>query len=241
MRIRSIKPEFWRSDDTDELDWHTRLVFIGLWSYVDDNGVGLYKLPSVVADLFANDFSRDPTETLRRVSTALDALEGRGMIARYSVDGKAFLYICNWAKHQRVSNPNKPRYPTPTSGNIEPIEDVRRSSVDPLESLGTGTGEQGNRGTGEQEPSTASLAGSRKKPSVPIPDDWVPNESHRARALGRGMDVDALADEMRNWALSKDDRKANWDAAFTNWINRADVKPSNAVRRVIAGGLWEGD
>ena len=148
LRIRSIKPEFWRSDDTDELDWHTRLVFIGLWSYVDDNGVGLYKLPSVVADLFANDFSRDPTETLRRVSTALDALEGRGMIARYSVDGKSFLYICNWAKHQRVSNPNKPRYPTPTSGNIEPIEDVRRSSVDPLESLGTGTGEQGNRGTG---------------------------------------------------------------------------------------------
>lgn len=80
-----------------------------------------------------------------------------------------------------------------------------------------------------------------RRPSKPIPDDWKPNENHRAKALGKGMDVDVLAEEMRNWALSKDERKANWDAAFTNWINRAEVKPSNAVRRVIAGGLWEGD
>ena len=43
MRIRSIKPDFWRSDDLDRLDWHTRLVYIGLWSYVDDNGVGREK------------------------------------------------------------------------------------------------------------------------------------------------------------------------------------------------------
>ena len=41
MRIRTIKPEFWRSDDITALGWATRLLFIGLWSYVDDNGVGI--------------------------------------------------------------------------------------------------------------------------------------------------------------------------------------------------------
>ena len=40
MRIRSIKPEFWTSDDITALAVDDRLLFIGLWSYVDDNGVG---------------------------------------------------------------------------------------------------------------------------------------------------------------------------------------------------------
>lgn len=41
MRIRNIKPEFWRSQDITALDKSARLTFIGLWNYVDDNGVGL--------------------------------------------------------------------------------------------------------------------------------------------------------------------------------------------------------
>ena len=41
MRIRSIKPEFWRSDDVNSMCIEDRLLFIGLWSYVDDNGVGI--------------------------------------------------------------------------------------------------------------------------------------------------------------------------------------------------------
>ncbi len=68
MRIRSIKPEFYRSDDIDALDWESRFLFIALWSYVDDNGVGLDKLASIAADLFAGDLERDPQETFARVS-----------------------------------------------------------------------------------------------------------------------------------------------------------------------------
>ena len=63
MRIRSIKPEFWRSDDIDCLDWPTRLLFIGLWSYVDDNGVGRDRESDIAADLFSGDLSRDPRDT----------------------------------------------------------------------------------------------------------------------------------------------------------------------------------
>ena len=40
-RIRSIKPEFFTSEVVAELPLSTRLTFIGLWTYVDDNGVGL--------------------------------------------------------------------------------------------------------------------------------------------------------------------------------------------------------
>ncbi len=68
MRIRSIKPDFWRSEDISSLRVEDRLLFIGLWSYVDDNGVGVDRDALIAADLFADDLSRDPRETLARVS-----------------------------------------------------------------------------------------------------------------------------------------------------------------------------
>ena len=59
MRIRSIKPEFWRSRDIANLNWDARLVFIGLWSYVDDNGVGKDIDYDIIGDLFAADLIKD--------------------------------------------------------------------------------------------------------------------------------------------------------------------------------------
>ena len=66
MRIRSIRPEFWSSEDVASLDWDTRLIFTGLWCYVDDNGVGRDNEKLITADLFP--LEEDPRETLARVS-----------------------------------------------------------------------------------------------------------------------------------------------------------------------------
>lgn len=151
MRIRSIKPEFWRSEDISALDWHDRLVFVGMWSYVDDNGVGKDRISAIAADLFADDLYADSMETIRRVSLALERLATAGLIKRYSVDGTRYLYVTNWKKHQLVKNPNKPRYPLPTSENAVSGDSLPRVSPDSTENLPTGTEEQGNRGTGEQE------------------------------------------------------------------------------------------
>jgi hypothetical protein len=161
MRIRSIKPEFWRSDDIDRLDWHTRLLFIGMWSYVDDNGVGRDRESDIAADLFSSDLSRDPRDTLARVADGLQQLSAGGQIVRYTVAGKRFLHITAWESHQKIDRPAKPRYPLPedadppeTKGSgapsRDPRETVANSSRDPRESASTGTGEQGNRGTGEE-------------------------------------------------------------------------------------------
>jgi hypothetical protein len=146
MRIRSIKPEFWRSDDIASLNWEARLFFIGLWSYVDDNGVGIDRLASIAADLFSGDLERDPPETFARVSRGLQELSEAGRISRYTVDGKAYLEITNWSKHQRIDKPNKPRFPR--SDDISAI--FRESVARVSEKLAPGTEEQGNRGTEEQ-------------------------------------------------------------------------------------------
>ena len=115
MRIRSIRPEFWRSDDVAAMDWHTRLIFIGLWSYVDDNGVGRDEERIIAADLFALD---EPfSESSLRVHGALKALSEGGQIVRYHVAGKPYLHIVQWTKHQKINRASEGRYPLPTSGN----------------------------------------------------------------------------------------------------------------------------
>ena len=151
MRIRSIKPEFWRSEDISRLSIEDRLLFIGLWSYVDDNGVGQDRESLVAADLFADDLSRDPRDTLARVSGGLERLSEAGRIVRYTVDGRAYLAVTNWERHQRIDKPNKPRYPLPTSENAVVNDTLATPSRDTRDTLATPSRlEQGNRGTEEQ-------------------------------------------------------------------------------------------
>src|SRR5690606_31099924 len=90
LRIRTIKPEFWRSDDIAALRIEDRLLFIGLWSYVDDSGVGEDKLAAICADLFALDMERDAAEVFARVQRGLTELSVRGLIIRYTVQGKRY-------------------------------------------------------------------------------------------------------------------------------------------------------
>lgn len=73
---------------------------------------------------------------------------------------------------------------------------------------------------------TSAPKPSRKRPSTPLPDGWKPNDKHREEAQKLSIDLNHQADRFRNWALSKDTRYANWDAAFTNWIKNA--KPTAA-------------
>lgn len=169
MRIRSIKPEFWRSPDISDLAIEDRLLFIGLWSYVDDNGVGQDRVSTICADLFADDLSRDPRETLARVSEGLGRLSEAGRIVRFTVGNRDYLAIDNWAKHQRIDKPNKPRYPGPTSENAQIRETLAESSRDTRDIPAPGTEEQGNRGTEEQFSSSTVASDDRPDENEPEP------------------------------------------------------------------------
>ena len=158
MRIRSIKPEYWRSDDIDALDIPDRLLFIGLWSYVDDSGVGLDRPPSITADLFAGDLSREPHETSVRVQGGLNRLNRAGLIVRFEVAGRDYVKITNWDLHQKINRPTPSRYPQPTSDDAKIHSPLTESSVRVQEDFPFGTGEQGNRGAGEQWSSSGSVS-----------------------------------------------------------------------------------
>lgn len=156
MRIRSTKPEFWRSERIASVSWDARLVLKGLESYVDDNGVGKDDLALIVADVFPRDLSRNPTGTLQRVSEAISELSEAGLLWRYKDNGTSLLFVSFWESVQRIEKPSKGRYPRPDGTSDYRESEIREPSPAAPEDSGSvpgalrpGTGEQGNRGTGE--------------------------------------------------------------------------------------------
>ena len=106
-RIRSIKPEFFTSETIAALPLSARLTFIGLWTYVDDNGVGLDNELLITAAVWPLE------ETAVRIREDLVALAEKGLVKRYGDARRRYLFITSWDEHQKVAHPSKPRYPRP--------------------------------------------------------------------------------------------------------------------------------
>jgi hypothetical protein len=199
-RIRSIRPEFWKSEAIACHDFFTRLTFIGLWSYVDDNGVGIDNWRLIAAELYPleEDFAR----VSREVRECLARLADTGRILRYTVDGKRYIAVVNWSEHQKIDRPGKARYPgpddpratptpPPTSGNDPKPSSVRETldepSRDPRETPSTGEGEKGRRGEGDNPSALAPLDASEgANPPSAVDSDPIDAEivdSHPAPGL----------------------------------------------------------
>lgn len=228
MRIRSIKPEFWRSEDIAVLPLSARLTFIGLWSYVDDNGVGEDRTSSIAADLYADDLACNPHETLRRVSGDTQALENAGLIVRYMVGKRHLLYVTTWKEHQVISRPSKGHcYPLPTAETIEAHANYMRPSGDPI-ARSRGAGEQGNRGTGDKAHAHPKGASERVTASR-FDEFWslVPRKvgkdkarSAYAAAVKRAGDEETVIDGMRRFAADPNLPEPRFIPHPTTWLSR---------------------
>lgn len=236
MRIRSTKPEFWRSKTIAQFDWGTRLVLKALEAYVDDNGVGKDDIALVAADAFPRDLSSNPHETCMQITEAITRLAEAGLVVRYEANGEQLIYIDRWKEWQYIQHPKAGRFPRP-DGTMEYKQDVDPASYRKLHAdCMTGTGEQGNR-LKERETRARD-----KFPALTfIPDDWQPNLTHQAKARSLGIeDISSAAEAFRNHALSEARQSANWDAAFASWLasprtriaerDRKAVKPQSKLR-----------
>lgn len=104
-------------------------------------------------------------------------------------------------------------------------------------SVGVQPGSQGNRTDQngverkKDKPSSSAPDGakgkaSRRKPAVAIPADFPTSEAiaeQQAKARTAGANIDAAyeAERFRNWAQGKDQRFADWAAAWRNWMAKA--------------------
>lgn len=207
-RIRSVKPAFFRSIAINKLPIATRLTFIGLWTYVDDEGRGVDDARLVKAELWP----LDDKYTAKRVEADLTLLAKEKRIVRYKSKGRAYIAITNWLEHQKINHPQESSFPDPDalpddSGN-DPGKDQERS-------IQEGKGKEGNKeGTREKDSAQSSLPAARQRRDSYEQDfevvwDSYPRKLARKDALSAyqarrrsGVSAADLLKATRNYAAS---------------------------------------
>ncbi len=99
MRTRDLRPAFFKNEELSEVGALTRLLFAGLWTIADRDGKLEDRPKKIKAEVLPYDDCN--------VDLMLNELFQMGFIKRYQVDGKAYIKITNFNKHQKV-HPKEP-------------------------------------------------------------------------------------------------------------------------------------
>lgn len=228
-RIRSIKPEFPQSQSVGNLTREARLLFLQLFTVVDDSGRARGNSRMLASLLYPYD--NDVHELIDRW---FQELEQQGMAVRYTVDGNEYLQLTNWAKHQKVDKPSASKIPEFVEGS--------RIVANPREPSGTDQGSRIKEGIKDQGDVASPPA---TEPPAPAP---APPPAKASKPRG----FDAAAIELPAW-LDRDtwllwcaDRKKRskpiTEAAAQLQLVRLDeyrrqgFKPEAVIEHSIAGG-----
>lgn len=115
-RSRNIKPGFFLNEELAEIHPLGRLLFAGLWCIADKEGRLEDRPKKIKAEILPYDDCD--------VDELLQALADKEFILRYNVNGKKYIAIINWHKHQRPhikETPSEiPGPPTELSENEAP-------------------------------------------------------------------------------------------------------------------------
>ena len=116
-RSRNIKPSFFNNDLLAEVEPLGRIFFIGLWTVADFKGDLEWRPKKLKAQLLPYDNC-----CLEKIAINLDK---NGFIRFYSIQGKTYLNIVNFAKHQnphrneRIKGSEIPSYSSKDSQAID--------------------------------------------------------------------------------------------------------------------------
>lgn len=227
-RIRTIKPEFWSSPGVARMSPLARLTFIGMWNWADDAGRGTYNPRELMGFIFP----LDEEMTVADFRALCAEIRAHVAVDFFEVAGRHYYEISSWKKHQsKHAKFDSSKYPAPGDGhyidpvNMQVIGEVpemcrnsatsSRNSATSARKKNLGTGEQGNRGTGEgvtetsnptggQDPNTESpqpqnldeLAAAHaartrcpKHAHIP-PGEWVDEDCRECQKLREGAEAD---------------------------------------------------
>lgn len=254
-RIRTIKPEFWTSEQIMECNPMTRLLFIGIWNFCDDAGNHPASSKTIKALVFPGD-----DITSADVQRMLDELSTNGLIAFYDASGKTYLHVTGWLSHQKIDRPTY-KFPKP---DIDPPEkDDRRpkrrnSQPEPPDNSGnSATSRQqlddsstsdrrgltpGREGKG----SNNTLSPAHDSAADPSHDDapfamhleWEPDQrALKAYATRAGIPLAAFTPEATSGFVVYHDPRGEtktereWVSSLVNWIKRDITAAAGAASR----------
>lgn len=222
-RIRTIKPDFWKSDPVVRCSLPARLLFIGIWNFADDGGVFPASCSQIKREVFPDDvFDAGAIEGM-----IAELLREKLLMEFDGPDGKHYWYIRSFKEHQRVDRPTY-KYPTPPdaeasqpskksengSGDVgEHSSNTPRTVADKSESdrraLTPGMEGNGN-GSGKGNLKPGSSLSARKPPVAKSCGAMVGPVVAKSRGLRREKKRAGAFDELTRNDLRDTSRLVQW-------------------------------
>lgn len=212
-RIRTIKPEFFTSEDVVSLSPLARLLYIALWCEADREGRFVYK-PATFKLRYL------PADTCDCLALC-DELLLRGMVKLY---GEGLAYIPAFSDHQSV-NPRESASTLPEPDATPRVRTRRDPSNLDVHA------QRGREGKGKEG------KGTRVNAKTPLPADFAISERVQAWAAEKGhSQIPERFEHFCGQARAKAYTYADWDEAFMAAIRGDWAKLGTAPAANLPGG-----
>jgi hypothetical protein len=208
-RIRTIKPEFFTSDDICSLSPLARLLYVGLWCEADREGRLVWS-PGVLKRRYLPDDDCD-------IGVLAQELIGRRLVVLYQ---EAYAHIPSFARHQHVSPKEaQSRLPAPAGQSPQGREGEGK------EGEGTKPGGDGKEQASKGGPAHAHA----------LPEGWKPDDEDLAWAATARPDlaraaIDGETERFRHHATAHARTAHRWGPSWRLWISKAHAPAPTSSR-----------
>ena len=220
MPNRLIKESICTSDNLDRLSWFEEVVFFRLIVNCDDYG----RMDARPAILRARLFPLKSV-TDKQLKDALQSLRSADMIDIYEVDGRSFLQIRTWEKHQQM-RAKKSKYPAPADGVIASDCNLQADDINCMQMISNVPVIQSES---ESNPNTK-----RARFTPPTVEEVAAYCEERRNGIDAQEFVDHYA--ANGWMRGKSQVK-DWQACVRTWEKNRRSSPVSAK----PGGVYSFD
>ena len=214
MPNRIIKESICTSENVDQLTAFQETFFVRLMVNCDDFGRMDARARIIAARLY-------PLKDVKpaQIEEALTALESADLIIRYTVDGKPYLQMTTWERHQQI-RAKKSKYPSPDEGICNQlISNDIKCPRNPIQY--------------ESESNTNTNAD--KKPRSRFTPPTVEEVRQYCTERGNNIDPEHFVDyyTTRGWCLNNGKKVSDWKACVRTWEHNGfsnGRKPQNPAQ-----------
>ena len=206
MPNRIIKESICASDTIDQLTWFEEVFFYRLIVNCDDYGRFDARLPILKARLFP---LKSVTE--KQISDALHKLSTVGIVTVYEYDGRPYLQLVTWDKHQQI-RAKKSKYPAPDEICNQMISNDIKCPRNPIQSE--------SNPNPNTNPNPSNICADKPHRFTPPTLEEV---AAYCKERNNGVDPQKWYDfySAKGWMIGKNKMK-DWKAAVRTWEKSND-------------------
>lgn len=216
-RIRTIKPEFWTSEQVVECSRDARLLFIGLWTFCDDGGVHPASAKRIKMEIFPGD-DLTGNEILRLV----DELIRNGLVEVFEAQGQEYWHVVSWDKHQKIEKKSYrfPKFAEHSTTVRRPVDD--RSTTERKETEGSGTERNGTEEESTKPFSPNSAFAELTPEIVADPEQvlgWLDRQQAKKRPVVGDSEAEIINVLAAAYQVTQSESAANKPAVFGSIVS----------------------